>query len=365
MWFYIELTIVMLFGSAAIRIICQKKNISEQIMLSREANYCGIILFFVAALRSSVVGSDTLHYIEYLPYYHRIPWSSFFAGSVNNAQEIGYLLLAKLSTMISLTERFFIVWTSFFSVVPIIWFFKKRSQYPVVSCVLYVLTTMYLFSLGIVRHSLALSVVLIAYDVVLEQKRRWLLKSVLICLFAMLFHSSAIVAIVAIVFFALVKKMNAKAYFISIVITAVLYAASAFIQNIMLWMKASVADSTFLTSGGGWGRLLPSIAVIILLLAYKDRVTSLEDRSVLERESDFWECLAVLGLILKVLSFRITLLTRASGFLTISTLMLLPLIMKKANVLDRFLICFFSILLYGIVFALYFDNQYFYYLLNF
>lgn len=153
--------------------------------------YAVFMLFFImAGMRGITVGGDLK---RYLPEYYDIIKSPFGLLTENGHHEIGYLIYIKLLSLISPTERCFLIGTSFAALIGPIYMFFKFSKKASVSVLLYYAMGYYTNTYNNVRQSIALSVIFIILPFLINRDFKKYLIGVLV---ATSFHYSALIMLV-------------------------------------------------------------------------------------------------------------------------------------------------------------------------
>ncbi|ENU80970.1 hypothetical protein F975_00828 [Acinetobacter sp. ANC 3789] len=162
--------------------------IFEKYSLNRRAFWIPTLaLSLFAGIRSYRVGTDTGAYVS--NYISNLNPSYFqFRDDV----EKGYQLFDYL--LLNITHNYFwlLFLTAFFIVFSYLRFIKKYSQDYVLSVIIFVTFGAYTFMLNGLRQAIAMAIFLYAIPALINKK---LLQYVLICLFASLFHISALIMI--------------------------------------------------------------------------------------------------------------------------------------------------------------------------
>ncbi len=147
-----------------------------------------VLLVVFAGIRYGI-GSD---YFLYTSLYRAIIPSSLTESLKVVPQELGWVTLAFLFRKVT-DSPYLILWiASVLTVVPALIAVKRKSQDPVFAVFLYFFLGYYAVSFNAVRQSIAVSFLLLADTYRSESRVKWAIFSAV----AILFHSSAIVAII-------------------------------------------------------------------------------------------------------------------------------------------------------------------------
>lgn len=182
------------------------------------------ILILLAILRSSQVGRDLAgHYAKNYGVIANMSWSDLVYFSNYSGYEIGFVYFCKLISYISQDVQWFIAVTSMVIYGITARFIYKHSDDVVMSTLLFIFSCSFYMYLNIIRQALAVCTVLIAYEVLVSNKRklhRYLAFTVLV-LFAASFHQSAILCLTFIMFDCL--KFKREHIIFALIITVSLF----------------------------------------------------------------------------------------------------------------------------------------------
>lgn len=181
------------------------------------------LLFLVAALRDETVGRDLAgHYAENYRAISGLSWGSLAQFSDNSGYELGFVFFCKLISLVSSNAQWFIVVVSCIIFGSMARFIYKNSEDVVLSTFLVIFSCVYYMFLTMIRQALAVSIILLGYEILKSEKKRYsrYLKYTLLVLLATCFHQSAILAIVFIFFDLLDFK---KEYIIFTIVGTILF----------------------------------------------------------------------------------------------------------------------------------------------
>ena len=148
-----------------------------------------ISLFLICVLRSSSVGRDIVGYKDAYKMTKDVPFSDFNYIYYEN----GYLLFMKICIALNMNFQLFLVSTYLIILVPIFIFIRKYSFDKCFSAFIYVCYVIFEVDLSAVRQAIAMSIVLVAFVILIEKKKMYMLWYVLLILLAITFHKSAII----------------------------------------------------------------------------------------------------------------------------------------------------------------------------
>lgn len=148
--------------------------------------FFGIFLALLV-LRDEACGSDTQNYFKMFEQAGQRSWSSAIS---NSTVELGYTVFSKFIYLISGNTRFFLVVTTAIIVIPLYWFYKKESELPVLTIVLFIVIAPFSMYFSGIRQAMAMACVFPAWE--FARKKKWI-KFLLLVLVATTFHRSAFV----------------------------------------------------------------------------------------------------------------------------------------------------------------------------
>lgn len=148
-----------------------------------------ISIFLICVLRSGSVGRDIAGYELAYKMTKDVPFSDFNYIYYEN----GYLLFMKICVAMKMNFQCFLVVTYLIILFPIFIFIEKFSNDKIFSVLIYICYIIFEFDLTGLRQAIAMSITLVAFVVLIEKKKMYMLWYVLLILLAMTFHKSAII----------------------------------------------------------------------------------------------------------------------------------------------------------------------------
>ncbi len=172
--------------------------ITKKIFPNYKKKYCifiGIILFLMLALRDVSMGVDLQGL--YIPYFNIIK-NLTFAETIKFSQryqtEIIFYILNKIISLFSTNIRFYLVIMSIPYVYFVSRFIYKYSKNPLLGFLIFLSLNYYCFSFSALRHTLAASFLVLSFDYL---KKKNLIPFIITVLLASLFHSTALIFLIA------------------------------------------------------------------------------------------------------------------------------------------------------------------------
>lgn len=148
-----------------------------------------ISVFLICVLRSGSVGRDIVGYEDAFEMTKNVPFSDFDYIYFEN----GYVLFMKICVAMKMNFQCFLVVTYLIILFPIFIFIEKFSNDKIFSALIYICYIIFEFDLTGLRQAIAMSITLVAFVVLIEKKKMYMLWYVLLILLAMTFHKSAII----------------------------------------------------------------------------------------------------------------------------------------------------------------------------
>lgn len=150
-----------------------------------------LLIYLIFALRASSVGRDIPGYenvYKWTGYYNWDDYSYVYF-------EFGYILLMKVCSALGMNFQWFLAVVTAITLYPIYLFIKRYSSDKCLSCLIYVSYMLFEFDLTGIRQALAMSISLLAFMCLMERKKGYLIKYLLLIWIASEFHKSAWVCI--------------------------------------------------------------------------------------------------------------------------------------------------------------------------
>lgn len=177
--------------------IVRDVNSRELIKKKWEKYFCVIVcieMVLFAGFRSLDIGTDTGTYLKALNYYKNFSRDKILSAKLVYPFnfEIGYFFLTKLCAYLNFSSTMFLLLIATVTYIPLFTFVYKFSKNPLISVLSYFAFGLFSYSVGLFRQMIALSICLCAVPCIKEKK---LILYLLLCVFASLFHLSALIMI--------------------------------------------------------------------------------------------------------------------------------------------------------------------------
>lgn len=193
------------------------------------------IMTLISALRASTIGIDLdLHYAKNYELISSVNWSDIPIFATLKQYELGYCYFTKLLTYISSNVQFYIIITSIIIYGLHGYFFYKKSEDVILSSSLFMFFCLFYMYMNIIRQAVAVSILLLAYLIFSESKKKVhnYVVFVLLVILASVFHSSAILCLVYLLFDKL--KFTKIHMLLGIVVTALIYVGYSSVYKLVL-----------------------------------------------------------------------------------------------------------------------------------
>ena len=304
------------------------------------------IMTLISALRASTIGIDLdLHYAKNYELISSVNWSDIPVFATLKQYEVGYCYFTKLLTYISTDVQFYIIFTSVVIYGVHGYFFYKKSEDIILSSSLFMFFCLFYMYMNIVRQAIAVSILLMAYLIFSESKKKVhnYVVFVLLVILASGFHSSAILCLVYLLFDKL--KFTKIHMLLGIVVTALIYVGYSSVYKFALSiLGGNDKYSSYLDSeefGVGYMNLQSIYYVIITLgafllgyyiLVWKDKTShklfAKQEYKVKSNES-FMLYMSFIAFACRLLIFKMSIITRFTFYFIPFVLILYPYAISK------------------------------------
>ncbi len=220
--------------------------------------FSGLVVVLFLGLRSKYLGSsDSFNYywVQEKAFMFN-SWQSYFRPDY---VESGFQFLVYLISRVFGSAQWLFIITATIYVVSICYFIYHNSDDLPLSMVMYITLGLLQFHMQGMRQAIAMSICLLAYE---QAKRQHLVKFVLLCFFATLFHQTAIVFFV--VYIVSKLEFNRRNLILVLVICCIILLISPQLTN--LANDIFERDYTNIAHGGGYVKLAIYLLTIGLTL---------------------------------------------------------------------------------------------------
>lgn len=259
MYFYYFLFFFLLLYVRIIDTICLKNGERKKYFF-----LCFSVLFLLSGLRGESVGGDLT---RYLPEYDTITKSSIEdVVSMVPRREIGYLLFAKIISYISPEIQFYLVCTSFFSLIGPFCLFYRYSKSPSTSIIIYYVMGYYTNTFNNIRQSIALSIIFIIIPCLLKRSS---LKYYIGVIIAMSFHYSAFVLMLVYPLYSRIMSFKRIVSIAGIGLSIISFFSTLFVDFSALELTKHDAEKIIEdTSGAGYNLFVLYCALFLFISVF-------------------------------------------------------------------------------------------------
>lgn len=265
---------------------------------------CAIGLIVLSAIRDFSVGADTLNYCQGFQYI-RI---RSFKDALSFGWEQGYVITNWLLGRFFKNSRALLVFMAAFILLPIFYWIKKKSKWPVLSLLIFVGMGMWSASMFILRQWCAMAILTFSYKYIREQK---FIPFLILVLIAMLFHRTAAIFLLA--YFVMNIRLDTAKIFLSIPISAAVGMLGGRILNILNRFARISEAGNF--NGGITILVVFWLCIIACIVCFK---------GVVPQTLDFYFRLVFFAAFLQPISFTFSNWSRIVTYFSIALPVFLP-----------------------------------------
>lgn len=276
----------------------------------------GMLLFLIMAFRDPTLGnSDTVGL--YIPRFLKII-NLDFSGTIRLIQfyqdsDLIFYLVTKVITFITKDVSVYFAICS----IPLIFFTSrfifKYSKMPLISFLMFFALNYYPWSFIIIRHSIALGIIIYSYDFIKEKKP---VKFIITVLIAACFHLSALFFLIA--YPARKIKINNKKFIIAIIILGI---TLVFKDTLLKIIFSRLISGHYALYSGRESEFSIGGYLVVYAIIY---ISYILDRKRKENEQSKMYAITWIGVIITGLAFALFECFRIGMFFTIPEIILLP-----------------------------------------
>ena len=299
------------------------------------------ILTTISAIRSYHVGIDSIQYKDAFGKIAHLDYSQ------NNSlrYEIGFFYLVKTITLVSRDSQLLFIISSLIIIPSVGVFIYRYSKNVAFSSLLYILFNIFFFHMTGMRQSLALVLLLFAYDnLVKNNYPRFIISTVI----ASLFHSSAILFLVCL--FIKRIKYNKYSHLITILLSILFF---VFFKPIFLNITHLIGkyggyiDSEDFGVSNYYGAFFQFLLTFVVYTFCHFRYINQESKNDSDRMS-----LILLGIdvICQIMAMKMNIIGRMNQYFWIHSIILVPNIVKEEKRSKSRLLLYFGIILVSVAY---------------
>lgn len=306
------------------------------------------ILTIVSALRSYKVGVDSIQYNEA---FNIISNLDFNQTNILR-YETGFFYLVKLISLISENAQILFIITSLIIIPSIGLFIYRYSKNVVFSSLLYILFNIYFFHLTGMRQSLALVLILYAYNYAIKGKN---IRFIILVILSTFFHSSAIIFI----FYPIIKRFTYKrSTYISYIVISILsfiFLKSLFINITQILGKyGGYIDSKDFGVSNYFGALFQYLLTLSVYTFCHFKYKKNSNNKCTDEDEKIKSMLQLLGLdaICQIMAMKMNIIGRMHHYFWIYSIILIPNIISLEKKAKNRLLMYIFILVLAIIYWL-------------
>lgn len=273
-----------------------------------------LLLWFLTAFRSAAIGNDTSTYIRYF---------FIFSEGMDPERtfEPGYQALNYLISKVTMDPHIFLIIIATIMYGGVIWNVHKYSKNTAISLCLFFCYFFTVFT-SIFRQGIAMVIALYGYQLLKEGKK---LPAALLFLFAMLFHTTAIVCFLL---FLDVETLKKKWFVFGLTFFSILICSSGLLRTIVTAVVPRYThyfESKYASSG--WLAVSYNLIVYSIWFVLISRSVNKKDKSDRVVATNF-----ALLLIISSFGFAVNLFTRAAQYFLLIATVEIPNILYRDKV---------------------------------
>lgn len=275
-----------------------------------------IILTLFLILRDTSVGVDTDNYRKIFEYAHD---KTFIELLTYGRHEIGFKYYAKILSCICNNYYFFLAITSILSMIGFYFFSRDNSKNYFATIFIFITFNYYIYSFGLLRQALAISVLLYSIKFIKDRKF-W--KFLIFVIIASLFHKTALVFLP--LYFLYNIKITKKRFIIWLLIIIFMLISKSLILDFILNYIYKPANLS-ISSGGGYKMLILLIGASITSYYYQDKLI------LDEKNNQLYINMIFIATLIQVLATYFGIVFRVTIYFSFSLIILVPLILNAIN----------------------------------
>ncbi|MFR0779341.1 MAG: EpsG family protein [Zhenhengia sp.] len=286
-------------------------------------------LTLLSIFRDETVGADILTYKYHFENISRIP----FPAIEYLDWEKGYVLLNSIIAIIYNDFRFFMIIVALIIIGGYTYFIYKNSYDITFSFFLLITFSFFTHSLNIYRQSIAIILILFAFEFMKKNKFLYYLLCVLL---ASTFHITAIIFLPT--YFIKDIKVNTLNNIIILISLPIIYLLGSEVLEIMIY-RYFPSYSGLVIKGEGGNLLIVFLCIYIFTLIYKKRLDLYRFKNKLNEDHEIFYIMALFSLVLQIFSLSFSLFARCVLYFSIFSIILIPNIVSSiGNKKEKFII---------------------------
>lgn len=275
---------------------------------------CCIELILLAGLRGYTVGADTATYLKALDYYNAVPILKLPITPLVYPFdfEVGYFTLTKICAFFGMSKTAFLFLIAMIIYIPVFVTIQKHSRIPYLSILSYFAFGMFTYSLGIFRQMIAISILLCGWKYVRERK---LLMYLIFIGLAMLFHATAIIAILLYLLYGVKWRRIIWFVFPAEILFVVFGRQMAMLAFSLLPQYSGYIGKQYDQQGGSYLMLLLLNVILITCIILDKRGRFSDDMTI---------CALILAVLIQPIGYSMAIFGRIVPYFSIYLIFALP-----------------------------------------
>jgi hypothetical protein len=312
--YYLLIALLGLFSAITINV----KNNYERNKIVILTSCTAIVL--IQGLRSVYVGVDLLswnpnHPSGYIYALRHAKDLNFFSGQKLFNYEIGYSLYTQVFSKLNISDQLYLFIVAITIILPIAYIWIKNSKMPGLSVLIYITLGFFTFSFSGLRQSIALAITFFSFKYIQERN---IIKFLLCVILAMLFHTSAIIFLIAYPLYYIRIRFHHFMFLIPLMMLIFILKTEIFL--LIYYLYKGVAGTVEITNA--YTMLIVMIVVLALAYIFGDK-----DKNNLNFNA--YKNYMLMAIIVQIFASQSSIIMRAGFYYYIFITLLIPEVIKN------------------------------------
>ena len=271
-----------------------------------------LILMLIMYARDKTVGTDLSTYLYYYDVLGNVSKEKFLDEVKFRDLEYGYSIFFRILYKINSNHEIYMLVSSFFIMIPLYYFIKKKSNNELFSLLLFICLGLYNQSFNTIRQFMAMGILLISFSAIKDRKLKLFLFEVSL---ATLFHTSAIIFIIIYPLYNVLISRE-KLFFIAIGSIGTV----AILRNIL---------ATFFIRIMGYEKYYDRVGLISIIMIVEILITFIyiffyNKFRRYDKKANIWVFMSIITVCLSLLGLKIDLFHRVTIYFQIGYIISIP-----------------------------------------
>ena len=273
-----------------------------------------LIFLILLALRGLACGNDTFQYSRLFEEYSSMRLSTVFTAGTH---EIGYKLFNKLIGAITDNYQIILITTSIMCVLPLWFFYKKESEFPILTIALFLTVAPFVMYFSGIRQAIAMSIGIFAWQAAKNKKLPLFLCIVFV---AILFHTSAFILLLLYPLYSAKITKKWLWFLIPCMVAVFIFknAIFSFLIN-LLWKEYKLGEET------------GAVTILILLILFAVYSYVMVEDELLDHDTIAMRNILLLSVVIQMFAMLHPLSMRMNYYFLIFVPILIPKIAKRCK----------------------------------